>query len=70
MTSVWYVKRPVWTRSERIGAHLGDQEQRIQFGEAVEVDSTHTTNVLCLRFSIEAKPSSARERAQQVHGFR
>lgn len=57
------------TLGKRIGAHLEDQEQRIQFGEAVEVDSIHTINALCLRFSIEAKPSSVRERAQQVHGF-
>lgn len=48
---------------------MEDQEQRVQFGEAVEVDSIHTISALCLRFSIEAKPSSVRERAQQVHGF-
>ena len=39
-----------------LGAHLEDQEQRIQSGEAVEVDSTQTINALCLRFSTEAKP--------------
>ena len=35
---------------------MEDQEQRIQSGEAVEVDSTQTINALCLRFSTEAKP--------------
>lgn len=47
---------------------MEDQEQKIQFGEAVEVDSTQTINALCLRFSTEAKPS-VRERSQQVHDF-